>query len=145
MEHVMVRVRDVQLQESSRRKRERKARNRREKRRRKEAALADETPGNGPEQWPADNLVTSEAWDPISIPTHDWTPPESEEVPTWTQKGGNPEDEQPVRRLSSEGARTRTEEIPPVDERRGRFPPKPLMPQAELARLRRREKQVMSD
>jgi hypothetical protein len=36
-------------------------------------------------------------------------------------------------------------EVPVVGERRGRFPPKPLTPERELARLRRREKQIVCD
>jgi hypothetical protein len=74
MEHLMERMREAQLQEASRMKRAWKARKRREKRRRKKVALAEGSRANGLCKGPADQLVISEAWEPM--PNQEWVPPE---------------------------------------------------------------------
>jgi hypothetical protein len=65
MEHLMERMKEAQLQKASRKKRAWKSRKRREKRRRKKVALAEESRAIGSCKEPADQLVISEAWEPM--------------------------------------------------------------------------------
>jgi hypothetical protein len=75
LELVMMKVRDSQVQETQCRKQARRAWKRREKQRQKRVALAEESPGNGPVQGPADRLGNSEARVSSEIPTTDCPPP----------------------------------------------------------------------
>jgi hypothetical protein len=143
MEHTIVRVRDTQLQEAQRKKRARKARKRREKRRRGDVAFAEEAPGDGPVKGPVDSLEISEAWVPISVPRHDWIPRDLNEDETGTRSDSDSGEGVGRMNPPTEEEQTRTVEVPTADERRVRFRPKPLTPERELARLRRREKKIM--
>jgi hypothetical protein len=122
----------AQTQHARHNKRARRARKRREKQR-KRAALAEKPQGaEEPEGFEAT---------PSSIPTEDWIPPDLSvadaelNVAVAELKG------------TSDSGSKRTSESLNRDGPSGPVPtsPGPLSPQAELARLRRREKKILSD
>jgi hypothetical protein len=145
MEIMLQKMREAQLQEASRKMRAFRARKRREKRRRKEAALAERSRANGSCKEPADQPVIPEAREP---PHQVSVPPEQARSEVGTQKDSDSSGEEPVCRLLPEEEQVQHELITPkltkAQVRRNRFA-KPLTREEELARLRRRERQLVHD
>jgi hypothetical protein len=111
IEHMVEDLRQVQFQESSRRKRAQKARKRREKRRRKRAVLVEGEQSNG-SKGPADVSAAPDAG--VSQPPMDvWEPP-IEESGNGIEGGG---EWKPDGRKPSGGRRTATSQSPPQSHR----------------------------
>jgi hypothetical protein len=100
--------------------------------------LAADPQGNGP-LGPVDRLVVSEAWEPIPL-NHARSSPEEAGADDREVEEGGLNCPHPTEAYQ-------TQEIAPTiaEVRRTQFPPKTITPQAEMARLRRREKKILFD